>query len=915
MKQREPNHSHSRHHASVSAVKKKSPKASPSHNGQHTEASTQSDTPPATPLSPTATPQNAAKSPAAESPAKVPSEPVVATPVDSVGPSASHTPLTTATAPELTPIGTITIYAAVTPAVTPTPPTVATASPTGAQHDEVANSASNANPTDALSTAEVSEPAASAIDAKSDDAAKPAAEASSQDGPTPAEEIKSAAPAGHDHKHNDAEKSADENKPDDSPARDDKGNPPSKPTSHAGHNHSGTMSDPNMEAEMENDIRNRFWIALALVLPITWLSGEIPGLPVPLSGHLQHIVLFLMTTPVVFYCGWMFVAGSYSALRNRKLDMSVLIALGVLAAYLASIYLSLTPKGVVFYPASAMLVTFVLFGHWMEMKSRRGTSNALRALFDLVPPKAIVIRDGKEQEIATTEVVAGDTILVKSGQKIPVDGEVVSGTSAVDESLVTGESIPVEKGPGASLVGGSINTTGVLTFLATKVGNDTVLAQITKLVETAQNSKAPGQRVADKAAAYLVVIAVGAGLATFLAWKFGAGVPFPVALTFAISAVVIACPDALGLATPTAVAVGIGLGAKHSVLIKDASTLEQTARLNAIIVDKTGTLTEGKPKITEIRVAPGQDESELVRVAASAEAQSSHPLAVSLIDAAKERNLDLGDVSDFENVTGLGLKAKVAGKAVLVGRRKLLEDQKAGIEGIAEAEKDLLDKALTLMYVAINGKFAGILAAADPVKPNAAQFVKEMKALKVEVVLMTGDNKATGEAVAKEVGIERVFSEVLPAKKAEYVRELQAEKKFVGMVGDGINDAPALAQADIGIAIGAGTEVAIEAADIVLMRSDPLDAVNAIILSKATVGKMKQNLVWASVYNLTAIPVAAGAFYSSLGWSLRPEVSALLMSVSSIFVAINAVLLKRAERRFVNQQLVQVATRPVGTQS
>ncbi len=678
-----------------------------------------------------------------------------------------------------------------------------------------------------------------------------------------------------------------------------------------GHEHHGGMSDPNMAASMEKDIRNRFWIALALTIPIAWLSGEIPGLPMPLSGNPQRLVLFLLTTPVVFYCGWMFVAGSYSALRNRKLDMSVLIALGVLAAYLASVYLSLMPEGMVFYAASAMLVTFVLFGHWMEMKSRRGTSDALRVLFNLVPPMALVVRDGKEQEVATGDVIVGDTIIVKPGEKIPVDGEVLKGNSAVDESLVTGESLPVEKGQGDPVVGGSVNTSGVLTFKATKVGLDTVLAQITKLVETAQNSKAPGQRIADKAAAYLVVIAAGAGLATFLSWKFGAGVPFAVALTFAISAVVIACPDALGLATPTAVAVGIGLGAKHSVLIKDAITLEQTAKINAIIVDKTGTLTEGKPKITDIRVAPAQDEAELVRLAASAEGSSSHPLALSIIDAAKERKLEGVEVSDFENIVGLGLKATVAGKSVLIGRRKLLDDQKAGLEGIEEAEKDLLGKARTLMYVAIDGKFAGILAAADPIKPNSAHFVKEMNDLGIEVVLMTGDNKATGEAVAGEIGIKRVFSEVLPAQKAEHVKKLQAEGKFVAMVGDGINDAPALAQADIGIAIGAGTDVAIEAADIVLMRSDPLDAVNAIILSKATVQKMKQNLVWASVYNLAAIPVAAGVFYSSLGWSLRPEVSALLMSVSSIFVAVNAVLLKHAERRFVNQgpavtQLAQI---------
>ena len=670
--------------------------------------------------------------------------------------------------------------------------------------------------------------------------------------------------------------------------------------SHSGHQHQGMMSDPKMAASMEIDIRNRFWIALALTIPIAWLSGEVPGLPVPIAGHLQHLILFLLATPVVFYCGWIFIQGSYFALLNRKLDMSVLIALGVLASYLSSVYLSLAPDTMVFYAASAMLVTFVLFGHWMEMKSRRGTSDALTALFNLVPPMAIVLRDGKEQEIATKDVIVGDLLIVKPGEKIPVDGEVTEGTSPVDEALVTGESLPVEKGPGDTVVGGSVNTSGVLHIKATKVGGDTVLAQITKLVETAQSSKAPGQRIADRAAAYLVVIAASSGLITFLAWKLGAGIPFAGALTFAISAVVIACPDALGLATPTAVAVGIGLGAKHSVLIKDAVTLEQTAKVQAIVVDKTGTLTEGKPKVTDMKVADGQDAAQLVQYAASAEANSSHPLALSIIDAAKEKGLALLAVKDFENVTGLGLKAQIEGKIVLVGRRKLLEEKGATLSGIEDAEKDLLSKARTLMYVAIDGKFSGILAAADPVKANAGQFVKEMTDLGIEVVLMTGDNKATGEAVAEEVGIKRVFSEVLPAKKAEYVKKLQSEGKFVAMVGDGINDAPALAQADIGIAIGAGTDVAIETADIVLMRSDPLDAVNAIILSKATVLKMKQNLIWASIYNLAAIPVAAGVFYSSLGWSLKPEISALLMSMSSVFVATNAVLLKRTEKRFVN---------------
>ncbi len=668
-----------------------------------------------------------------------------------------------------------------------------------------------------------------------------------------------------------------------------------------GHDHHGGVADPVMAAAMEHDLRNRFFTSLVLSIPILWFSGHIPFLPNPLghTGHWMHLVLFALTTPVVFYSGSIFITGSFRALRALRLDMSVLIALGVLAAYLASIYLSLSPKGTVFYEAAALLVTFVLFGHWMEMKSRRGTSDALRALFNLVPPMTIVNRSGVEQEIPTADVLVGDLVVVKPGEKIPVDGEVVSGRSAVDEALVTGESLPVEKEPGSEVVGGSVNTTGALTFKATKVGDDTVLAQITKLVETAQNSKAPGQRIADRAAAYLVVVAASAGLITFLAWQFGTNVPFATALTFAISTVVIACPDALGLATPTAVAVGIGLGAKHNVLIKDAVTLEQTAKVNAIVVDKTGTLTEGKPKVTDIATVAGVDESQFLRMAAAAEMSSSHPLALAILEAAKDRGLDVPAIESFENVTGLGLDAVVEGKHVLVGRKKLLEERSVDLSGVENAEIGLIGQARTLMYVAIAGRFEGILAAADPIKPSTKRFVDEMKKNGIEVILMTGDNKATGEAVGHEVGIERVFAEVLPHQKAEYVKQLQSEGKFVAMVGDGINDAPALAQADIGVAIGAGTDVAIEAADIVLMRSDPLDAVNAIILSKATVAKMKQNLAWASVYNLAAIPVAAGVFYTSLGWYLRPEVSALLMSLSSVFVAVNAVLLRRAESQFV----------------
>ena len=549
-----------------------------------------------------------------------------------------------------------------------------------------------------------------------------------------------------------------------------------------------------------------------------------------------------------------------------------------------------------------MLVTFVLFGHWMEMRSRRGTSDALRALFDLVPPKARVLRDGHELEIPTAEVELGDVLVLRPGDRVPVDGEILEGSSAVDESLVTGESVPVEKQPGDRLVTGSVNVSGRISFRATGVGEDTTLARIAKLVETAQNSKAPGQRLADKAAAYLVVLAVATGLVTFLAWKVGAHAPFLTALTFAISALVIACPDALGLATPTAVAVGTGLGARHNILIKDAATLEGAARIRAVVFDKTGTLTEGKPRVTDIAVAAasGLTPEQALGLLGAAEQGSSHPLAAAILEETRRRSLALEPVEDFRNLAGHGLSATVDRRRLLVGSARLLAGEGVDLAPIRADLERFLAAGRTVILLAVDGAASAAVAVTDPIKPSAARAMAELKRLGIETALLSGDNKAVAELVGRQVGIDRVFAEVLPEQKADYVRRLQQEGKYVAMVGDGVNDAPALAQADIGIAIGAGTDVAVEAAQIVLMKSDPLDVINAIILSKATVRKMKQNLAWASVYNLLAIPVAAGLFYRSLGWSLRPEVSALLMSASSIIVAVNAVTLRRSERKLIS---------------
>ena len=690
-----------------------------------------------------------------------------------------------------------------------------------------------------------------------------------------------------------------------------------------GMEHTG-LAGREMAKLMEEDIRNKFFVSLLLTIPIVAYSPlgmNIFGLqlstPIPANW-----IMFLLTTPVFFYSGWIFLYSSYIALKQKTLNMAVLIAVGITAAYFFSIVLTLIGSQESFYEAAAMLTTFVLFGHWMEMKSRRGTTDALQALFNLVPPKTRVIRNGKEELIPTSEVKLGDIILLKPGDKVPVDGEIVEGETAIDESLVTGESSPVAKKKGDKVIGGSINQSGSVQFRATKIGEDTALAQIVKMVETAQNSKAPGQKLADRFAKYLVIVAVGGGLLTFTVWFFIMGQPLLFALTFAISTVVIACPDALGLATPTAVAVGTGLGAKHNILIKDAPTLEQVSKVQAIVLDKTGTLTEGKPTVTDIVSVTEfpisnfqfpmktkiSNEQKALWFIASVEKNSSHPLSKAVLEKAKKEKLTLSKVEGFKNLAGHGVEAVVvdsagspqAGKHVLVGTVRLMNDRKVDITPLQKDIDRLLSEGKTIMVLAVDGKIAGVAGAEDPIKPTAKIAIEKMMKLGLEVAMITGDNKKTGETIGKKLGIKRIFAEVLPEDKASFVKKLQDEGKFVAMVGDGVNDAPALAQADIGIAIGAGTDVAIETAKVVLMKSDPADVLRAIRLSKATVRKMKQNLFWASIYNLLAIPVAAGVLYPGFQISLRPEISALLMSLSSIIVATNAVLLNRAEKDLID---------------
>ena len=672
--------------------------------------------------------------------------------------------------------------------------------------------------------------------------------------------------------------------------------PPVAEAGHAGMGHD--MSSPDMAGDMARDMRNRFFVALGFTIPVILLSDigyDAFGIHVVTSLDARNWVMAALSTPVVWWAGWIFIGGAATSLRHRALNMSVLVATGVLAAWLASVLLTIVGRAT-FYDAATMLVTFVLFGHWMEMKSRKGTSDSLKALFDIVPPTATVVRDGGEVKLPTAEIVVGDRVRLRPGDKVPVDGRIVSGSSSVDESLVTGESIPVEKREGDEVVGGSVNRSGSVIMEATRIGADTALGQIIALVENAQNSKAPGQRLADRAAAVLVVVAVSAGVITFAIWTFASDQSFLNALTFAISAVVIACPDALGLATPTAVAVGTGIGARHGILIKNAATLEGIGGLDAIALDKTGTLTAGEPALTNIVAGDGYDESDLLRLAGSAERASEHPLATAIVAGARERGLELHEPSGFEAAAGLGLGADVDGHRVLIGNRRLLEREQIAVGDLPSATERLAAEGKTAMFIAVDGHAAGLVAAADQIRPTARDTITGLKELGLEVAMISGDNERTAMAVARELGIDRVFAEVPPEDKAGYVKRLQDEGKKVAMVGDGVNDAPALAQADVGIAIGAGTDVAIETANVVLMRSDPHDITGAIRLSRATERKMKQNLGWASIYNVLAIPIAAGVLYPSLGLELQPQWAALLMSVSSIIVATNAVLLKRAER-------------------
>jgi len=650
---------------------------------------------------------------------------------------------------------------------------------------------------------------------------------------------------------------------------------------------------PGMDMQaMVRDMRNRFWVALAftlVILPYSPMGLDVEPLAPPFGLALDRW-LFILASGAVLWPSWPFFVAAWRALRNGVLNMAVLVVLSVGTGYAFSVGSTFFFGGVQFYEAVAVLLVFILLGHWLEMRARAGANDAIRALMDLAPPMANVLRDGRERQIPTAEVAAGDIVIVRPGDKVAVDGEVTEGESQVDESMLTGESMPVAKRPGSQVAGATINKSGSFRYRATKVGADTALAQIVKLVQEAQNSKAPAQLLADKASQWLVVIAIVIGVATFVVWFWGIGQTLLFAVTLTITVFVIACPDALGLATPMAVMIGTGRGARNGILIKNASALEEATKLDVVVFDKTGTLTQGKPEVVDVAAVDGRSADEVLALAAAMEKHSEHPLAHAILERAGDKATETAE--GFTNVDGMGAKARLGGDPLLIGNRRLMDAEKVDFAGFEAKAAEMQGAGRTVVYVARGGKLWGLIAIADAPRETAVATVRDLSARGVKVAMLTGDNRETAERIARELGIEIVLAEVLPGQKADEVKKLQQQGNRVGMVGDGINDAPALTQADVGFAIGAGTDVAMESADVVLMKSDPYDVVAAVELSRLTLRKMHQNLWWAVGYNVIAFPVAAGVLYPL---TISPEIAALAMSGSSLIVAMNALLLKRAK--------------------
>jgi Cu+-exporting ATPase len=661
--------------------------------------------------------------------------------------------------------------------------------------------------------------------------------------------------------------------------------------------------------EEYRDLSRKFWVAAVLSVPVLVIAmshGKISWLNFRGVNWMQ----LALTTPVVFYSGWQFYRGAWAAFRHRLADMNTLIAVGTGAAYIYSVAATIVPgffittahRGMpgmeetapVYFEAASVIIALILLGRLLESRAKGRTSDAIRKLIGLQAKTARVIRDGNESDVPVEEVAPGDIVVVRPGEKVAVDGEIVAGSSSVDESMLTGESLPVEKNIGDQVFGATFNKTGSFRFKATRVGKDSVLQQIVRMVREAQGSKAPIARLADVISGIFTPVVICIAIATFVIWFSVSPVDtrLSMALVNFVSVLIIACPCALGLATPTAIMVGTGRGAESGILIKGGESLERAHKLQTIVLDKTGTITKGEPVLTDV-IANGVTESELLRLVASAERASEHPLGEAIVSGALERKVAIADVTDFNAITGQGIEAKIDGRRLLLGNVKLMTARDISLDGFSSRAETLASEGKTPMFAAVDEKFAGLVAVADQIKSESKAAISTLQRMGLEVVMITGDNKRTAEAVARLVGIQQVLADVLPEGKRDEIKQLQQrEKKTVAMVGDGINDAPALAQADVGIAIGTGTDVAIEASDITLIGGDLRGVVTAIALSRATMRTIKQNLFWAFIYNIIGIPIAAGLLYPLTGWLLSPIIASAAMSFSSVSVVTNSLRLR-----------------------
>ena len=668
---------------------------------------------------------------------------------------------------------------------------------------------------------------------------------------------------------------------------------------------------PEDDSELRS-MQRRLWVGIVLSIPLLAISmgGMAAGSPLhKLSAGWMEWLQLVLATPVVLWGGWPFFQRGWASLVNRHLNMFTLIAMGTGTAYLFSVIATLAPgifppsflghngRPEVYFESAAIIVTLVLLGQVLELRARRQTSSAIRALLDLNPKTAHRVRaDGSDEEISLDHIQRGDRLRVRPGDRVPVDGTVQEGGSAVDESMITGESMPVEKIPGVKVVGGTVNQTGSFIMRAERLGSETLLAQIVRMVAEAQRSRAPIQSLADKVSGYFVPAVLLVAVLTFIAWSIWGPEPhFAYALVNAVAVLIIACPCALGLATPMAVMVGTGRGAHAGVLVRNAEALELMEKVDTLVLDKTGTLTEGKPRLTQVVAMDSIPENDLLRLVASLERSSEHPLAAAIVHAAEERGSRLSATANFESLTGKGVIGRVEGREVAVGNASLFAGKKISAESLSSRAEDLRRQGQTVMMVAVDGKPAGLIAVADPIKPSAREAVASLKSSGLRLVMLTGDNRATAQAIAKELGIDEFEAEVLPDKKSTIVKRLQSEGHIVAMAGDGVNDAPALAQANVGIAMGTGTDVAMESGDITLIKGDLNALMRARTLSRATMSNIRQNLFFAFIYNLLGVPIAAGVLYPFTGLLLQPVFAAAAMSFSSVSVIANALRLRRVK--------------------